>query len=509
MSRPSPRCVSTVAVAALFCLSAFAGAADDPPASKARAKARDRGKAAAKPKADARPAPKNLPVEKLKVIPGFKVELVHNVERDGEGSWVSMTIDPKHRLIVSDQYGKLYRVTPSPVGGAPSETKVEPINVDIGEAQGLLWAFDSLYVVVNKGGKYPSGLYRARDTDGDGELDQVEMLRKIEGGGEHGPHGVVLSPHRKSLYIVAGNATRLPETSSSLVPRDWGEDNLLPRMVDGSGFMRDEKAPGGWVCKVDPDGKNWELVSMGFRNAYDIAFNRSGDLFTYDSDMEWDFSTPWYRPTRVCHVVSGADFGYRNGAGKWPTYYLDSLPPVVEIGPGSPTGITFGYGAKFPEKYREALYICDWSYGKLYALHLKPTGSTYSAEVEEFLAGTPLPLTDIVVNPKDGAMYFAIGGRKTTSGLYRVVYNGADPTTAPAEPTVKSTPSTTSATSSNRSTATPTRRPSRLPGPTSTTPTGSSDTPPGSPWSSRTRRPGVTRRCPSPTPPARSPRCWP
>ena len=38
---------------------------------------------------------------------------------------------------------------------------------------------------------------------------------------------------------------------------------------------------------------------MGYRNPYDLAFNRHGDLFTYDSDMEWDVNTPWYRPTRV------------------------------------------------------------------------------------------------------------------------------------------------------------------------------------------------------------------
>ncbi len=418
MSRPHPRCVSTLAAAALLsCVAAYAGAADDPPASKARAS----GKTVTRP---GPAAPRNAAVETLKVSPGFKVELVHNVEREGEGSWVSMTVDAKDRLIVSDQYGKLFRVTPSPVGGDPSATKVEPIAVAIGEAQGLLWAFDSLYVVVNKGTRYQSGLYRVRDTDGDDRLDKVEMLRRIDGGGEHGPHGVVLSPDGKSLHVVAGNATQIPETSSSLVPKVWGEDNLLPRMVDGGGFMTTEKAPGGWVCKVDPDGKNWELVSMGFRNAYDLAYNRAGDLFTYDSDMEWDYSTPWYRPTRVCHVVSGADFGYRNGSGKWPTYYPDSLPPVVDIGPGSPTGVTFGYGAKFPAKYQDALFICDWSYGKLYALHMKPDGATYSAEVEEFLAGTPLPLTDIVVNPKDGAMYFVIGGRKTTSGLYRVVYTG-------------------------------------------------------------------------------------
>ena len=90
--------------------------------------------------------------------------------------------------------------------------------------------------------------------------------------------------------------------------------------------------------------------------------------------------------------------------------------------------MTFGYGARFPAKYQEALYLCDWSYGKLYALHLKPKGSTYTGELEEFLAGTPLALTDVVINPKDGAMYFAVGGRMTQSGFYRVTYDGNEPT---------------------------------------------------------------------------------
>ena len=373
--------------------------------------------------------------DKLRGPKGFKVDLLYTVPRESQGSWVNLAVDPKGRLIASDQYGKLYRVTPPPLDSKPGEEpQVEPIPVAIGEAQGLLWAFDSLYVVVNSGGKFPSGLYRVTDTNGDDALDKVELLRPLEGSGEHGPHAVILAPDGKSLFVVAGNSTKLPELSGSLVPRVWGEDNLLPRLPDGNGFMRDEKAPGGYICRVDPEGKDWVLESMGYRNAFDIAFNRAGDLFTFDSDMEWDMNTPWYRPTRVCQAASGADFGYRNGAGKWPTYYFDSLPPVVDIGPGSPTGVTFGYGARFPAKYQDALYLCDWSYGKLYAAHLEPTGSTYRAEVEEFITGAPLPLTDLVVNPLDGALYFAIGGRKVTSGLYRVTYSGPEstaPTTAP------------------------------------------------------------------------------
>jgi len=387
---------------------------------------------AGEPEAPALIKPTATPVDAIRTLKGFKVELLYDVPKDKEGSWVCMCLDPKNRLIVSDQYGSLYRVTPPKIGGPASETKVEKIDLAIGEAQGLLWAFDSLYVVVNKGAKYASGVYRVRDTNNDDVLDSLETLRTLDGAGEHGPHAVLLSPDGKSLYIVAGNSTKLTQYSSTRVPPLWSEDHLLPRMPDGRGFMKDVLGPGGCIYKIDPDGKTWELVATGFRNQYDAAFNHQGDLFSYDADMEWDMNTPWYRPTRVCLTTSGAEFGWRNGTGKWPPYYADTLPAVINIGPGSPTGIVFGYGAKFPAKYQEALFICDWSYGKMYAVHLKPEGSAYTAEKEEFVAASPLPLTDLVINPADGAMYFAIGGRKTQSGLYRVTYVGNE-STAPAK----------------------------------------------------------------------------
>lgn len=372
------------------------------------------------------------PPESLKLLKDFRAELLYSVPKEQQGSWVNMCVDPKGRLIVSDQYGALYRVTPPALGGDPSGTKVEKLSVSIGEAQGLLWAFDHLYVVVNRGAKYESGLYRVHYNAAEDKLDKVEQLRKIQGGGEHGPHAVLLGPDGKSLYILCGNATRLMKPlAGSRVPLHWGEDHILKRMPDGNGFMRDTLAPGGCIYRVDPEGKNWELISNGYRNPYDMAFNRHGELLVYDADMEWDISTPWYRPTRVCLVASGSEFGWRNGAGKWPPYYPDNLPAVFNVGPGSPTGVCFGYGAKFPAKYQEAMYLCDWSYGKLYALHLTPEGSAYKGEIEEFVTGLPLPLTDVVINPKDGAMYFAIGGRRTQSGLYRITYAGKE-STAPA-----------------------------------------------------------------------------
>ena len=100
---------------------------------------------------------------------------------------------------------------------------------------------------------------------------------------------------------------------------------------------------------------------------------------------------------------------------------------MVDIGPGSPVGAAFGYGAKIPAKYQKAFYICDWTFGTMYAIHLTPSGSTYTAEKEEFVARNALPLTDMTIG-KDGAIYFAVGGRGGQSELYRVTYTGTEST---------------------------------------------------------------------------------
>ena len=301
--------------------------------------------------------------------------------------------------------------------------------MSMGYAHGLLYAFNSLYVMVNnrpsKQFPRPSGLYRLQDTDGDDHFDKVTMLRELKGEGEHGPHSIILSPDKKSLYVTAGNHTDVPPMDAYRLPSNWKEDNLFPLIKDPRGHANDRMAPGGWVAQVDPEGKRWELMAAGFRNEFDIAFNEAGDLFTYDSDMEWDFGLPWYRPTRICHVPSGAEFGWRTGNSKWLPANPDNLPPVLNIGQGSPTNVFYGQNAKFPQKYRQSLFAFDWSFGIIYSVHLKPKGATYEGTREEFISGSPLPLTDGVIGP-DGALYFLTGGRRLESDLYRVYYTGSE-----------------------------------------------------------------------------------
>jgi putative heme-binding domain-containing protein len=360
---------------------------------------------------------------KYKLAPGFKLERIYQVPKE-QGSWVSMAAREDGSFYCADQYGAIYKIHPG-TSGSP-RPGVEPAAFRLGGAHGLLWHEGVLWVSVNEGSD-AGGVWKVTDTNGDGEPDHPVLVKPLHGRGEHGPHSLVASPDGKWIYLVCGNHTQVPEFDSSLVPEVWQEDQLLERRPDGRGHATGRMAPGGWIARFTPDAEHWQLFSIGYRNSFDLAFNEHGDPFTFDSDMEWDLGMPWYRPTRICHVTPGSEFGWRYGTGKWPEAYEDSMPTQLDIGPGSPTGMLSGRGARFPPRYQRAIFALDWTFATIYAIHLTPDGHGYHAESEEFLAGSGLPLTDAAIGA-DGAMYFLTGGRRSGSALWRVSYTGSDPT---------------------------------------------------------------------------------
>ena len=154
----------------------------------------------------------------------------------------------------------------------------------------------------------------------------------MEARGDHGVHALLLSPDKKSIYLITGNNTTPVEANRSRVPMDWGEDHLLPRMPDGRGHNRDRLAPAGIIYKISPDGKDWEIVSSGYRNIFDGGFNADGELFTYDADMEYDFNTPWYSQPRICHVTSGSMYSWSTGTGSFSYTHLRAHENEADIG---------------------------------------------------------------------------------------------------------------------------------------------------------------------------------
>jgi putative heme-binding domain-containing protein len=370
----------------------------------------------------------------ISIREGFDAELLYEVPKS-QGSWVAMAFDTKGRLVVSDQDDKgVFRVT-LPTEGAPIWVEslpgfpYDPVDWGkrkVGGAYGFLYAFDSLYMSNMR------GFYRIRDTDGDDRYDEFQLLRKLDMGYEHSAHCIIPTPDGKGLYLVSGNFTGVPEGTSSAQPPVWQEDTLLPSIPDPMGHAVGLTAPGGWICRISPDGKDWKMIASGFRNSVDIAVNREGELFTYDSDMEFDIGVPWYRPTRINHVTSGAEFGWRSGSGVWLDHFADSLGSMLDVGPGSPTAISFGHHSGFPAEYQDKLFICDWTFGTIFTVELQESGSSYTGTKTEFLHGSPLNIAAMRFGP-DGAMYFVTGGRTTASRLYRVRHTGPKTTGVPRQ----------------------------------------------------------------------------
>ncbi len=361
----------------------------------------------------------------LTVPAGFQVELLRSASED-EGSWVCMTIDPAGRLYISPQsavpgsgfsqdsaWGGLWRVTL----GAGKISRWEKVPVPIGGCMGMLWAFDSLYL----SGQGPEGqaIYRCQDRNGDDVLDTWSLFKKVPGGnGEHGAHAIRLGPDQH-LYFLHGNGTPVVDGAlPSKPPTHPAEDDVLPRIKDPVATFFDKiTSPYGHVLRTDERGAVWELWCTGLRNPYDFDFSPAGDLLAYDSDMEWDVGLPWYRPTRILRIVPGADYGFREGSAKIPETALDTMPPLHNIGLGSPTGVTYGTRSNWPEAYQQSFLAMDWTYGRIFCVH--PQEATH----EVFLQGKGLPVTDLEFG-NDGALYFTTGGRGTQSGLYRVSWQG-------------------------------------------------------------------------------------
>ncbi len=359
---------------------------------------------------------------RFRVTPEFHVEWV--VDPQEAGSLVCMAFDEFGQIIASRENGPLVIMRDDDKDGLV-ETVAEYCDT-MKNCQGLLTISGKVYVV-GEGPQGP-GLYRLADEDHDGRIDRTDVVLKFAGEiREHGPHALALGPDGL-LYMIVGNFSQIAQTYAEASPyHDFYEGDLItPRYEDASGHADGIKAPGGVIIRTDTSGTAVELFAGGLQNPYDLVFNAQGDLFTCDSDMEWDMPMSWYRPTRLVHVSAGSEFGWRSGWAKWPNYFVDSLPPTLELGRGSPAGIEVYDHFMFPRRYHNTLFMCDWSRGRILCIRPRPHGATYRATAEVFVEGKPLNVTDITVGP-DGWLYFCTGGRDTEGGVYRIVWDGKVP----------------------------------------------------------------------------------
>lgn len=253
-----------------------------------------------------------------------------------------------------------------------------------------------------------AGLLRYRDANSDDRADgPPQVFLKLKTGGEHDAHAIRQGPDGW-FYLICGNTTGISRSYISLAESPV----KLPEY--------------GVLMRLSPDLTAGEVLTHGFRNAYDFDFGPAGGLYTFDSDDERDSSLPWYRPTRVFQALPGAHAGWLSRSWKRPDHYWDMPPAPAAFGRGSPTGVATYRHTQFPEPYRGATFVMDWTFGRVFALPWKPAGDTFETTPSEFVTAQGefgFAPTDCDVAP-DGSLYITVGGRGTRGGVYRIRYVG-------------------------------------------------------------------------------------
>lgn len=369
-------------------------------------------------------------VDGFRVPPGFEITqfadqtMVHDIFK--------MTLDPKGRVVIS---GSNYIKVLEDTNGDGRADQISNVS-DFPEegARGMYIDGDTLITTGNRGvvrmllndrndssGEFDDS--EKKDHTGEAEIsvEKRRLLLTHHGSSEHSVNSVLKGPDGW-FYLIASDRSRIEADQISL------PGSPVKNPVQGT------------LMRFSSDGGSTEVLAHGFRNPYDMAFNAFGHIFVYDSDGERMEYIPGYVPSRVYDVGQGMLHRWIFHGGQYwnaPSWFFDHTEQLAVIGRGSPTGVVVYRHRQFPERYRDGLFLADWSYGRIYFISPERHGSTYRGEPEVFLQATGnqgFAITSMEVGP-EGDIFVTIGGRGTSGGIYRIRYTGTDiPLTQPTRP---------------------------------------------------------------------------
>lgn len=143
---------------------------------------------------------------------------------------------------------------------------------------------------------------------------------------------------------------------------EWGPDGLLYLSVGDhsihlKGPAGELKGRGhtGFVMRMNPDGTNMEYLVHGLRVPYSFEFDPFGQL--------WLLSNGEGNPNRFLKVIEGLDYHCytRNEIdNNWLAGNHPLAPPCFESPGGAHTQLLRYYGAAYPTEYRGNLFLDNW-----------------------------------------------------------------------------------------------------------------------------------------------------
>jgi hypothetical protein len=145
---------------------------------------------------------------------GFRVQLVRSAQ-PGEDSWVAMAFDPQGGITLAREKKGLLRFD-------PKSGRMAEVENSLLECRGLLHAHGVLYANANN----TKALFRLRDADGDGLLEQKEELMRTEQL-ESANQALVRKAHIISLEAAAARSNAAKEKAALLERLVFAEDNMM------------------------------------------------------------------------------------------------------------------------------------------------------------------------------------------------------------------------------------------------------------------------------------------
>ena len=343
-----------------------------------------------------------LPVAKLKVPPGFKVEVWQPGILDARG----LRLGDKGTVFVSSLFvaGKIYAVTDN--GG---KHEVKTIADKLFLPNGIEFYKGSLFVATPK----DVTRYDNIEANLDKPPAPVMVYDKLTGEVPHGWKYIRIGPDGK-LYLPVG-------APCNICARDDAHMKIMRMNLDGSGV---------------------ENVATGVRNTVGFDFDpKTGDLWYTNNGRDW-LSEDIPNDT-LNHVKKGAntDFGYPychqgNMADPefgWGKNCADFAQPALFTGPHAGTlGMRFYSGKMFPAKYQGAIFIArhgSWNRTKIFGGDVVvawPDGKGGIAKMEPFLTGFVddnqyLGRPVDILQMKDGSLLVS---DDHAGAIYRVSYTG-------------------------------------------------------------------------------------
>jgi len=284
----------------------------------------------------------------------------------------AMTFDAQGRLCVG--MGPQYR---APAPDTPGDSVWILVDADhdgvaetrkqfaagFNSIQGLAWKGDWLWIA-----NAPE-LTRVRDVNGDDVADEYIRVYTDLGNLEHGLHGLNFGPDGR-LYMSKGNSKGLTVLPDRLAPAPfrelWGVE-VPPGTPEPQPIAytpttyeknyqdpRDDWGVTGGILRCDDDGSNLEIVSRGFRNPWDMAFDDRFDWLGTDNDQT--MGDKIFAPFYGTHFGWGHSWSYDwKGDNHLPT--APSSGPLFE---GSGAGVIHCRMPGYPERYNDIFLINDW-----------------------------------------------------------------------------------------------------------------------------------------------------